>query len=80
MIVTVYDVAPRTGVPKIGVSPASGAVPVTDAEPTGYPARVVVTVTVADWLGRSPVTVIGSVVPDAFPIVTIPKVLEAPKA
>ena len=61
------------------MSGANGAVPDTEADPTGYPALVVVTVTVADWLGDRPLTVIGSVVPEALPIVTVPAVVVAPK-
>ena len=36
--------------------------PVTEPEPDAYPVLVVVTVTVTDWSGRKPVTVINPVV------------------
>ena len=63
------------GVPKVGVSAARSAVPGTLALPEAYPLRVVVTVTVAEPPGLSPVTVKSSVEPDGVPTETEPAVV-----
>ena len=65
-----------TGVLKVGVNalPAVAA-PTIVAEPFMYPARTVVTVTVALWPTVRPLIVSGSVDPEATPTVTMPAVV-----
>lgn len=60
------------GVPKDGVRAAFKADDDTVPEPFGYPARVVVTVTVADAPPDKPVTVNGNTEPFAVPAETEP--------
>ena len=67
-----YPVAVATGAENVGVNAPDTAEPDTVAEPFAYPVLVVVTVTVADAPADRPVTVNGSVDPDAAPAVTVP--------
>ena len=70
---TVKPVEVDAAAPNVGVSadPAK-EVPITLPVPALYPVRVVAMVRVADCPAVSPVTVNGSVVPLAVPLVTVP--------